>query len=197
MCACMSTRFGRRLFIYFMCSNFFFVWIFAVDVCYFGREKIFNQTKKKNVLKLFCCLQTEIMRKFIETLSRGEGERLWFQGAIKGKEKSGDKIRSDGEWGQSPTCKSKPSATKHFIHSYKNHSSVCHFLKQNLWHVSLLWIDKVTNYQGTRALCSDIYTIPCPFIQIKQGNTQRKLVSRLSMSHSGTSKPFQISVGWY
>lgn len=64
-------------FSYISCALiFFFVWIFAVDVCYFGREKIFNQTKKKNVLKLFCCLQTEIMRKFIETLSRGEGERL-------------------------------------------------------------------------------------------------------------------------
>lgn len=45
-------------------------------------------------------------------------------------------------------------------------------------HAPLLWIDKVTNYQGTRALCGDIYTIPCPSIQFKQGNTQRKLASR-------------------
>ena len=45
-------------------------------------------------------------------------------------------------------------------------------------HAPLLWIDKVTNYQGTRALCGDSYTIPCPSIQFKQGNTQRKLASR-------------------
>lgn len=53
------------------------------------------------------------------------------------------------------------------------------FQSQVSRYVSLLWIDKVTNHQGTRALHSDIYTIPCPFIQIKQGNTQKKLASGL------------------
>lgn len=57
-------------------------------------------------------------------------------------------------------------------------------------HVSLLGIDKVTNHQGTRALCSDIYTIPCPFIQIKQGNTQKKLASRLPMLQLEQVKTF-------
>lgn len=64
-------------------------------------------------------------------------------------------------------------------------------------HVSLLKIDKVTNYQGTRALRSDIYTIPCPLVQIKQSNTHRTLAYRLLLSHSGKSKPFQSSVGCY
>lgn len=139
-------------------------------------------------------MRTSILNKFMETL----GERGGGETEARGRTKLNSRInRTDHMVNEAAQPPARGNGTRptfsYIVIKYPHLCAI--FQSQVSRYVSLLWIDKVTNHQGTRALHSDIYTIPCPFIQIKQGNTQKKLASGL-LDAFGTSKsePFQSPV---